>query len=53
MQLVATSRTSFSLGAIIALLVLILAIVLAVVGGVTSFVLLCLIGALALAVLIG
>lgn len=50
---VATTRTSLSLGALIALLVLIIAIVLGVIGGVTPFALLVMVGALALAVLIG
>ena len=53
MPFVAFTRTSFSLGALIALLVLIAAFVFIVVGGASTFAVLLMIGALALAVLIG
>ena len=53
MSFVAISRTSFSLGALIALLVLIAAFVFLIVGGASTFALVIMIGALALAVLVG
>ena len=53
MQVVAVGRTTFSLGALIALLVLIAAFVFFIAGGATSGALLLMIGAVALAVLIG
>lgn len=53
MPFVLTTRTSFSLGAIIAMLVLIASFVFLLVGGATTFAVLLMIGGLALAVLIG
>lgn len=53
MPFVITGRSTWSLGAIIALLVLIACFVFIIVGGVSQFAMLLMIGALALAVLIG
>lgn len=53
MPFVLTTRTSFSLGAIIALFVLIAAFILWLVGGVTLLAVLVMVGALALALLLG
>lgn len=53
MPFVISTRTSFSLGAVIALLVLVLCVVFAAIGHVTPLMVLGLIGALALALLIG
>lgn len=53
MPFVAFTRTSFSLGAIIALFVLIACFIFLIVSGATPFAVLLMIGGLALAVLIG
>lgn len=53
MPFTAITRTSFSLGGIIAFLVLIAAFIFLIVDGATPFAVLLMIGALALAVLLG
>lgn len=53
MPFVVTTRTSWSLGALIALFVLIAVFIFLVVGGATPFAILLMIGALALALLLG